>query len=220
MARQDRSFVPALGVSWLTPLYDPIVRATLKEEKFKGLLVEQAALRPGHRVLDLGCGTATLTIMLKRSCPGATIVGLDADPEALRIAHRKVADAGVEVELYEGRAEAPPFEVGSFDRVVSSLLLHHLLSSSKRRTLEKMRELLVPGGELHLADWGQAQNIVMRAAFLAVQLLDGFEATNDNVKGRLMPMMKNAGFDSVAETHHEMTMFGTLALYRAAAPLS
>ena len=58
----------------------------------------------------------------------------------------------------------------------------------------------------------------MRAAFLAVQALDGFETTSDNVQGRLMPMMEAAGFESVEETSREMTLFGTLALYRAIAP--
>lgn len=215
---EPRSFVPALGFQWLTRFYDPILRATLKEEKFKSLLTEQAALRPGHRVLDLGCGTATLTIMLKQACPGATIVGLDADPQVLRIGGQKAADAGVDLELYQGLANAPPFEAASFDRVVSSLVFHHLSPADKRAAFEKSRGLLVPGGELHLADWGEAQNRVMRAAFLAIQLLDGFETTTDNVQGRLVPMMEAAGFESVEETAREMTLFGTLSLYRAVAP--
>ena len=66
----------------------------------------------------------------------------------------------------------PPFEAKSFDRVISSLLFHHLTTDDKRRTLAKLRELLSPGGELHVADWGKAQNLVMRLAFLGVQLLE------------------------------------------------
>jgi len=78
-----------------------------------------------------------------------------------------------------------------------------------------MLELLRPGGELHIGDWGQAQNALMRLAFLSVQVLDGFSNTSDNVHGRLIPLMQEAGFRSVIETHHETTIFGTLALYRA-----
>ena len=58
----------------------------------------------------------------------------------------------------------------------------------------------------------------MRAAFLAVQILDGFETTTDNVRGKLPSMMELAGFKDIAETHREMTMFGTLSLYRGVAP--
>jgi len=212
------NFIPALRFRWLTQFYDLVIAATLKEEQFKRRLVEQASLKPGHRVLDLGCGTATLTIMLKRACPEATVIGLDGDPEVLGIARQKITTTGVEIALHEGMAFAPPFASKSFDRIVSSLVFHHLRTEDKRRTLEKIRELLRPGGELHIADWGQAQNILMRFAFLGVQLLDGFQTTADNVHGRLIPFMQEAGFTSVAETHRAMTPFGTLSLYRAVVP--
>jgi SAM-dependent methyltransferase len=112
----------------------------------------------------------------------------------------------------------PPFEPGSFDRIVSSLLFHHLGTEDKQRTLRRAFELLRPGGELHIADWGRAQNALMRVAFLPVQLLDGFRTTADNVRGGLPGRMDEAGFREVAETHREMTLFGTLSLYRAAKP--
>lgn len=126
MSDGPKAYVPALGFRSLTRFYDPILRLTLREDKFKTLLVQQAAVHAGQRVLDLGCGTATLTIMLKQACPGAVIVGLDADPDALEIARKKVSEAGVEVELREGTAFEPPFGAKSFDRVVSSLVFHHL----------------------------------------------------------------------------------------------
>jgi hypothetical protein len=72
-------------------------------------------------------------------------------------------------------------------------------------------------GVYHVADWGQAQNVLMRLAFLPVQLLDGFESTRDNVRGRLVPLMEGVGFSAVAETHREMSLLGTLSLYRAGA---
>jgi len=129
----------------LTRLYDPFLRVILKGEKFKTLLIEQAQITPGQRVLDLGCGTATLTIMVKRRCPDATVVGLDADAAALALARGKVAAAGVDVELHHGLASSAPFEPASFDRIVSSLLFHHLKTEHKRLTLKKARELLRPG---------------------------------------------------------------------------
>ena len=88
-------------------------------------------------------------------------MGLDGDAKVLAIAREKVARAGVEVELREGMAFTPPFPPASFDRVVSSLVLHHLASVNKRATLARVRELLRPGGELHVADWGRPQNVLM-----------------------------------------------------------
>src|SRR6059036_3560803 len=83
--KESAPYIPALGFDWLTRFYDPVLRVTLREEKFKRLLVTQACVQPGQDVLDLGCGTATLTIMLKQSCPGAKIIGLDGDPKVLAI---------------------------------------------------------------------------------------------------------------------------------------
>lgn len=57
----------------------------------------------------------------------------------------------------------------------------------------------------------------MRAAFLAVQLLDGFETTNDNVRGLLPSLLTEAGFQPVKVTHSEMTIFGTLSLFSGVA---
>lgn len=218
MNKAARAYIPALRFRWLTRFYDPVVQTLLWEKRFKRRLVEQTGLQLGHRVLDLGCGTATLSIMLKRACPAATVVGLDGDPEILRIARQKVSAAGVEIELHEGLAFAPPFAPQSFDRVVSSLVFHHLTTEDKRRTFAQVRSLLRPGGELHIADWGKAQNPLMRFAFLSVQALDGFLTTTDKVRGLLIPLMQETGFTEVAETHRTMTPLGTLSLYRAVLP--
>jgi ubiquinone/menaquinone biosynthesis C-methylase UbiE len=204
--------VPALGYAFLTRLYDPLVRL-LGEEKFKRRLVEHVGLQRGHRALDVGCGTATLTIMLKRACPGAVVVGLDGDFEVLARARAKARTAGTAIGLCQALASAPPFPPRSFDRIVSSLLFHHLSRRDKRRTLRQLYDLLRPGGELHIADWGRPQNFFMRLAFFGVQLLDGFATTQDHVRGRLERLMRDAGFEAVRETHREMTLLGTLAFY-------
>jgi ubiquinone/menaquinone biosynthesis C-methylase UbiE len=211
----DYSYVPALRFRALTRFYDPLIRATLREDAWKAELVREARLEPGQRVLDLGCGTATLAIMLKRAEPRATVVGLDGDPDVLALARAKVAGEALGVEVHEGMAWAPPFPAASFDRVVSSLLFHHLATSDKQRTLARARELLRPGGMLVVADWGKPENLLMRLAFLGVQLLDGFGTTDDNLAGRLVPFMQEAGFGAVEERSRYMTPFGTLAVYRA-----
>jgi ubiquinone/menaquinone biosynthesis C-methylase UbiE len=194
-----------------------LLAAVLREREWKTQLVEQVALHPGMRILDLGCGTGTLTVMLARACPDVKVVGLDADPEVLARAREKSRAERVEIEFVRALADDPPFSDGSFDRVVSSLFFHHLDSGSKRRALAATRLLLRSGGELHIADWGPPRDPLMHAAFLVVRLLDGFAPTADNVRGRLPVLVATAGFSDVAETHRQRTVLGTLSLLQAKA---
>ena len=122
---EARSYVPAAGHDWLLPFYDPLMRL-LGGDRIKGPMIEAAAIRPGHRVLDLGCGTGSLAMLIRARCPEAEVVGLDPDPKALAIARTKAERAGQAIEWRHGFADSLPFEDASFDRVVSSLVFHHL----------------------------------------------------------------------------------------------
>lgn len=205
-------YVPALGFKILTRLYDPIVALTTREYEVKRRLVEQAALRGGHRVLDLACGTGTLAIMMKRHVHDASIEGVDGDAAILQRARRKARSAGVEVALSVGLSTALPFESNAFDRVLSSLFLHHLTSADKARTLREVFRVLRPGGEFHVADWGKPAGRLQRAGFLIVRALDGLECTRDNVEGRLPALFTREGFDDVQLRDEVSTMLGTMAL--------
>jgi ubiquinone/menaquinone biosynthesis C-methylase UbiE len=213
--RSARRYIPALDYDWLTPAYDTLIRLTMPERAFKRRLIEQAKLRAGQRVLDLGCGTATLAILAKRMQPDAVVVGLDGDPKILAIAARKVRRAGVDVRLQRGMAFELPYPEASLDRVLSSLVFHHLTSENKRRTLTECYRVLRRGGELHIADWGKPHNGLMWLASWSLRLFDGLHTTADNVRGRLPQLCRQAGFLGVEETGRFATLFGTLSLYRA-----
>lgn len=210
--------VPALGVRVLTPLYDLVVGATTREARFKRALIEQASIRPGHNVLDLACGTGTLALWLAQAHPSARVTGIDADPDILRRARRKLDRANATVQLDLANSGALPYPDRTFDRVVTSLFFHHLKWSDKQQTACEVLRVLKPGGELHIADWGRPRNVLMRWLFFPVQVLDGFENTRDHVLGRLVELLREAGYDQVAERDRISTMFGTLALYSAVRP--
>jgi SAM-dependent methyltransferase len=108
-----------------------------------------------------------------------------------------------------------PYRDGSFDRVVTSLFLHHLTGEDKLRSLREVRRVLRPGGELHVADWGRPRGPLMTIAAQGIRLLDGDDVTRDNLTGRLPALFREAGLVRVAERGGLATAFGTLAFYSA-----
>ena len=214
----ENEYVPALRFRWLTPYYDNIVRLTTREATFKRALLRQARIEPGHRVLDLACGTGTLAIWIKQCEPLAEVIGVDGDASILSLALRKGHDAGVSLRFDHAMSHELPYPPGHFDRAVSSLFFHHLSMGAKERTAHELFRVLKPGAELHVADWGRPSSAVMRVLFLSIQSLDGFANTQDNVDGRLVEVMQAAGFSEVSERETFGTVFGTLALYRALKP--
>lgn len=211
----EKRYVPALGYDWLTNLYDPVVALTTREHTFKQRLIRQANIRGGHRVLDLACGTGTLAIWIQRSVPDAHIVGIDGDPKILALAKQKARKSGADVLFDHGFSTNLPYESSSFDRVLSSLFFHHLSHADKVRTVQEVFRVLKPGGEFHVADWGKPQNALMRTLFYLVQLLDGFENTQDNVQGMLPKLFMKGGFEDVGVAEEIGTILGTMTLYRA-----
>jgi len=214
MAKPDQ-YIPALGRDWLTPLYDPLQRWIMREDQFKRHLIRQAQIEPGHRVLDLGCGTGTLTILVKQTQPQSDVVGLDGDPKVLEIARAKATKAGAEITFDHGMASKMPYPDHSFDRVLSSLVLHHLTTENKQLALHEVYRILRPSGELHVVDFGRPHTAWAR---LISRSLERFEEVEDNLKGLLPGMFRLAGFDRVAETARYGTVFGTLSLYQGQRP--
>jgi ubiquinone/menaquinone biosynthesis C-methylase UbiE len=123
-----------------------------------------------------------------------------------------VKEAGVDIKLDQGSAFELPYPDNSFDRVVSSLVIHHLTHENKVCTFREIFRALKPDGEMHIADFGKPQNVLM---YLIARFFGLFEDTSDNIKGLLPQMFREAGFEYVEETTRYATMFGTLSLYRA-----
>jgi ubiquinone/menaquinone biosynthesis C-methylase UbiE len=218
METSRERYIPALGYRFLTPIYDPIVSFTCREKTFKSQLLIQADIQHGHIVLDVGCGTGTFAVQMKKTIPEANIFCIDGDLQVLSIARGKARKNDADIRFYSCFSTQLPFPESSFDRVVSSLFLHHLSKTQKIDSIEEIHRILKPGGQLHVADWGKPTNIIMRFLFYFIQTLDGFNTTSDNVKGLLPELFRQCGLDSVEVCKNFSTIFGTMTLYSAIKP--
>ena len=211
----SNDYIPALRFAALTRFYDPVVRMTTRERRVKQHLLTSADILPGTTVLDIGCGTGTMTVWLKQRYPSVNVIGLDADPAILAIAKAKAQRAGVDIRFLEANATTIPLPDNAVQSAVSSLFFHHLNTEQKRAVLAEILRVLVPGGELHISDWGRPSSALMRGLFFIVQLLDGFTTTRDSVEGRLPQLIEETGVRLFREITHFDTVLGTLRQFRA-----
>lgn len=208
---EGASFIPALRFRALTPLFDPFMAIILPDGEIKRRLLARVHLSDTARILDFGCGTATLTLLVKRRFPGARVRGLDVDEEILAKARRKAEADEADVGLDHFDGGRFPYPDCSFDGVVTCFVLHHLNDREKGAALREIHRVLAPGGHLYVADFDRARTATRQAAFAVARLLDGFPNTRANAHGRLQAMIKEAGFSEVREAARLPVAMGEVA---------
>ncbi|MCC6457970.1 MAG: methyltransferase domain-containing protein [Caldilineaceae bacterium] len=211
----NRGYIPALSFHSLTPFYDPLLQWVMQEDRFKQMLVEQAGVDQGQRVLDLGCGTGTLTRMLQYSYPTAQITGLDIDSAILALAQRKAGS--LPIQWIRGAATELPLPSDSYDRILTSLTLHHLTTADKQRALDECIRVLRPGGQLHVVDFGPPRSPY---AHIIALLMRHLEEVADNLDGGLPLLFMEAGFTTICESTPLISLFGNLYLHALEKPLA
>jgi len=136
--------------------YDPITQYVLPphETVVRQGLIDAVRVKP-RRIIDLGCGTGSTTLMLKQAFPEAEVVGLDLSPCMLVVADMKAQKAGLNIEWLHGNAESVAFPDGSFDLVAASLLFHETPPAVSRAILRESFRLLKVGGQVAILDGNQ-----------------------------------------------------------------
>lgn len=215
MQSKEHQFIPALRFHWATRFYDPLVRWTTKEYPFKRALIAQANLQNNQTILDLACGTGTLSIGIKRRFPNIKIFAVDADCEILEKAENKAFAQDLQINFGQSFSDELPFENEKFDRIFSTLSFHHLTHEEKIKTIGEILRMLKNDGEFHLADYGFPTNKSQKVLSNLIRVIDGFETTSDNLKGHLRNLLEENGFVKVEKTGHFNTVLGTIRLFRA-----
>jgi SAM-dependent methyltransferase len=206
----ERRYLPAAGKSWLLPLYDPLTRLIGAGAAHRKL-AEQAGLGSARRVLEIGCGTGNLVLLVKRMDPQLEVTGLDPDPKALARAARKARRAGLALQLDRGFADQLPYPDGCYDRVLSSLMFHHLDADQRVASLREVRRVLRPGGSLHLMDFGGESHHLHGLTRLARRS----RTLQDNWDDRIPVLLREAGFSDFTEAGQLTNPVGRLTFYRA-----
>lgn len=138
--------------------YDPITQYALPPQEGwvrQGLLDAIRQPQP-RRILDLGCGTGSTTLLLKQKFPQAEVIGLDLSPYMLVVAEHKSQQAGLEVQWQHGKAEETSFPQSSFDLITATLLFHETPPTIAQTILQEAMRLLSVGGEIVILDGNQA----------------------------------------------------------------
>ena len=202
MAAAHQHFIPAAGQRWLLPFYDPLLSLLTREKHWRGAIVDALALKAGDVLVDVGAGTGTLAVMAKTRAPGAQVIGIDPDPDALALARKKATGKDVDIRFEQGFGGDTPKIVGAAraTKIVSTFAFHHMSDAVQAETLRAMHEALAPGGSLHIAD------------FTGGHFFHGTES------GKLVADMTSAGFVQARKINEFRTVFGRVTHVRGDKP--
>lgn len=152
-------------LNWAAPWYDTLCRLIGLGATFRRRTLEAAALQPGESVLDVGCGTGTLTRLAAEAVgPTGQVSGIDPAEDMIRIALLTKPPQPKHLTFHVAAVEALPFGTGEFDVVLLSLVLHQLPLAVKRRGMREIARVLRPGGRLIMVDFERACRALEPAA--------------------------------------------------------
>lgn len=190
--RQFDQWALSYDRSWLNELvFFPSIRICMEEiARWK----QQRGTAEGYRLLDVGCGTASLITLLARDTAAERLVGLDFSAVMAARAAEKVADSE-KLHIVNGDAERLPFADETFDLVTCCNSFHHY--PHQAGAVAEFRRVLRPGGRLILVD-GFRDNVIGWFVFdVGVTLAEGHvhHASWSEIRG----MIEAAGFSELRQ---------------------
>ena len=128
-----------------------------RERKLRQDTIGLAQIWPGDNILEIGCGTGSLTLAAKAQAGSSgEVVGIDIAPEMVAKALSKAARTGADVSFQEGSIEHIPFPDNRFDVVLCSFMIFHMPEEVREKGFPEIYRVLRPGGHLFILDAAQS----------------------------------------------------------------
>ena len=183
--------------------------------RLRTLTVDHALLKPGEKVLDVGCGTGGVTIPAKlRVGKTGEAAGIDPAPEMIAVARRKASRARLEIDFRVGVIESLPYPDATFDAVTSSMMMHHLPEHLQAKGLAEIKRVLKPGGRLLIVDM-MRPSTSFRRRFTSLILRHG-HAMQFGIKD-LPELIQKAGFEEIKQLDDHFLVIGFVRATKPAA---
>ena len=165
-----------------------------REARLRERTLDAAGIIAGEHVLDVGCGTGTLTIAArKRVGSTGSVDGVDASPEMIARARGKALRGGLSVTFEIAAAQSLPFPDATFDVVLCSLAVHHLPQDAQAPALAEMRRVLKPGGRVLIVEFTRERRL--SALLNPIVLLHALK--NPRMLHEVERLMQRSGFQQV-----------------------
>jgi demethylmenaquinone methyltransferase/2-methoxy-6-polyprenyl-1,4-benzoquinol methylase/phosphoethanolamine N-methyltransferase len=180
--------------------------------RLRQMTVDQALIKPGDTVLDVGCGTGEVTLRAKSRAMDGKVYGVDPAPEMISVARKKAARKGLDIDFRVGVIESLPFPDASIDVVTSSLMMHHLPENLKMRGLAEIYRVLrspdpvsgKPGGRFLIADFMRPTGSFLNHLFIVFTRHQGLQKGIED----LQKLLKEAGFNQITQSKEKVLMIG------------
>jgi ubiquinone/menaquinone biosynthesis methyltransferase len=164
-----------------------------REKRLRQLTVQLAQLKPGDKVLEVGCGTGNLTIAAKKQVgQSGEVIGIDIAPEMITVATRKAARKKVDIKLVTASIEKIPFDDNTFDYVLCSFMIHHMPEYVRLNGIKEVYRVLKPGGHLFVLDFTLPEKTKQRNL---VRNHSGYMMQHD--VRELKPVLENNSFTEI-----------------------
>src|SRR6266498_132167 len=192
-------------IRW-APYYDLAVNlSSLGHARLlRKMTVDNALIKSGDSVLDVGCGTGEVALLAKTRAKDGKVYGIDPGPEMIAVARSKAAQKKLDVDFRVGVIESLPFPDSSIDVVTSSLMMHHLPYDLKRRGLAEVYRVLKPGGRLLIADFLRPTGSFVSHLFIAFTRHRGLKNGIEDLR----KFLNQAGFTQITQPDGNILVIG------------
>lgn len=190
----------------MVPSYDSYMRKITfgRERILREMTVSLAQVKPGDSILEVGCGTGTLTLAAKQKAGLlGKVFGIDVIPGMIELSQRKAAQANEDITFQLGSIDDIPFSENLFDVVMCSFMIFHMSEDTRRKGIAEIYRVLKPNGRLLVLDLALPTPPIQRA--IAKMFFGGML---QHELRELRPLMDASGFSDVEIAPVKFSIFG------------